>query len=623
MNDSLWTRNYSMLNAKDPGMALQVSSVVVDASRVVVGQAANRAPIVGVAMGQGGPVALNHTQKPMEDAQQWVDSLDSRFLQGGNLVLIGVGTGYHALALHQAMDRFTQLWIVEPDPMLFRAAMNCLDFSPLFQASNIRWIVGKSAGETAADFMTGKEGFRTRAQGVNVAFPPFARVLHGAFIQSLQEAIQLEIQKEGLRFRTWEEHSRTTFRNIAKHIPRMLRGAPLFRLQSIASGVPGLVIAPGPSLEEAIPFLKNVRDHAVLIAVDTAHRILLRHGIHAHLVVSVDFTELNVRHFDDVDDPYTALVAFPGIDPAISEKYPNRTFFFDFSSSMDNMDSSNNLLFAFPSLQQYGRLLSQGSTAHAAYHVARFLGCAPIVLLGNDLGFPGERFYASGAMQETLDLSERKAEKRIQVPANDGSQIPTNGLYLTYLGGFVELIRSTGGAVWNASLHGATIDGVPYYPLETIRQVCASSRFDQTEITRALVPADAQTALRTLAESDRCIEQCEVAYKAMRRMRKTAETLRPASADFHPNYLALLKEIQELTRTARNAMLLAFHLAPRAHHNLFSKMDDAAPGTSPEKNQISHERLLEFLDEIRGAVKDLREWICEARDVIREDYPSI
>jgi len=44
-----------------------------------------------------------------------------------------------------------------------------------------------------------------------------------------------------------------------------------------------------------------------------------------------------------------------------------------------------------------GQLPAGATVAHLAYYLGRYLGCDPVVLVGQDLGFTDGQYYAAGA----------------------------------------------------------------------------------------------------------------------------------------------------------------------------------------------------------------------------------
>ena len=455
---SVWRSNLNALTSRHPDLARRLDGVPITPDRFIAARSADGSPILGVKLDEQKTVALAHTSEPRREADEWAAGLGEVVLKGGHVLLFGFGSGYHALSLHGLSDSETVIWITEPDFALLKAAFHLMDFSVLISSSRIRFLAGLSEEETVQALFEGPNGHRMRSQGIRLAFTGISSQLYGDSIKRLSALVEETLQFEGLKFRTSEIQGKTILNNVLANLPLVLEGAPVLRLQGACPGVPVLVIGPGPSLDEAIPLIEASQNNTILIAVDTAHRILLQHGIESDLVVSLDFTELNARHFETVESDCALLVAFPGIDPAISHKYHGRSFFFDHAGSVEYAPGATSFFNELTSLGPLGKLVSYGSTAHAACHLARMMGCSPIVLVGNDLAFPSDRWYAGGAMQNDLEQPDRETETLLDVPSNDGGTVKTSGLYKLYLDSFAELIRGTAGVVVNTSPLGARID---------------------------------------------------------------------------------------------------------------------------------------------------------------------
>ena len=98
--------------------------------------------------------------------------------------------------------------------------------------------------------------------------------------------------------------------NTLRNAGSLLGGRDLAQLRDKYRGVPAVVVAAGPSLDQAIPTLQALPGRGLLISVDTALRPLLAAGIHPHLVVGLDPGELNARHFKALPSaPDTWLVS--------------------------------------------------------------------------------------------------------------------------------------------------------------------------------------------------------------------------------------------------------------------------------------------------------------------------
>lgn len=601
---TIWQRNLQALERRDPKLAQRLNSIPLP-ERFIAARAGNGAPVLGVVLENGQSAALCHTEHPQREAEQWVRGLGEALRRSAHVLLVGFGAGYHPLALFRQSDADSWIWIVEPDAALLKAAFHLGDYTELIGSQRIRFAVGLPEKETAKLLFTGQFGNRMRAQGIRMAFTGVSRHLYAEYIQRLNEAIQEAIQMEGLKFKTSELQGESILKNIMGNLPHILQGAPWKRLIGAAPGVPAFAIAPGPSLEDALPFLARYRNNALYIAVDTAHRILHRHGIVSDLVACLDFTDLNARHFETIHEDPAILLAFPGIHPSISERYPGRAYFYNHSGSVDFGPGATQLLKSLESLGGLGDLVSYGSTAHIAVHAARMMGCSPIILIGNDLAFPNARWYAAGAMQNELHQPERETEPLLTVESNDGGAAQTSGLYKHYLDTFTELIRGSAAPVINTSPQGARIAGAGWMPLpEALSTFCVHS-VDSSFLERGLKPNLATRSKSIRDELTQLTESCVRSLRRLRRLSDRLDTINPGAVTFRQDMIRIIKSFSDILLDEQKTVNSSLALCYRSTLTILGGSGQTALFGSgdPKDNQQARERCAGFFNDLEKALR--------------------
>ena len=586
----IWQKNLLALQQEAPALAQSLLSDFQVTELYRTGSAQDGSPLVGIKMENGQYAALGHSLSPARDAQNWVKSLGSDVLNYGNVLLLGTCSGYHPLALFQEISSETHLWINEPDKNLFRVILQILDLSALIRSKRVHFLVGLDVQETVKYLFSGSESFRVISQGLRLVHPPLSQHLYGEYVRNLAKAIQESFHFECLKFNTTELQGETILKNILANLPLVIQSAPVLSLLSKAAGIPALLIGPGPSLEEAIPSIRKMQDSSMVIAIDTAHRILLRHGIQADIVVSLDFTELNSKHFEGFDPDEAFLVAFPGIDPRIPQKYLGRTFFYNHSGNINYTPGATQFFDTLESLGPLGTIISYGSTAHSAYHLARLMGCSPIVLIGNDLAFPSEKRYARGAMQNDLKPDANMEELILDVLSNDGNPVKTIALYKIYLDAFGELIEGTGGVAMNVSIHGAKIAHCPYMPIEKVMAGFPSAKVDKSFLRIRSQQNFLDKKVDILDEMDTLVESCRRARKKLQRLINDYETINPAEPGYPTKMLQFWKSFVVLMSEEERAMRISTALCSRSSVTLMGNMGNSGflRGQSPEQSKEAY-----------------------------------
>jgi hypothetical protein len=262
--------------------------------------------------------------------------------------------------------------------------------------------------------------------------------------------------------------------NTILNLPPIVAGSDVRALADRFRGTPAVIVAAGPSLDMAIDDLRARQDHALLIATDTALRPLLTAGIAPPLVVGLDPSTANLRHFLALPEcRNTWLVAESALDPACTSAFGDRTFWFRVSKHQP-----------WPWLNTLGIDIGQidvwGSVLTGALQLAFLAGCDPIVIVGADLSYTGGRPYARATtyefdwawnvacgtpLEEAWRAQMARSEPMMVADVHGGETRSTKSM-VSFRDWIVDRARKGGRRVINATgagiLHG---DGIEQLPL--------------------------------------------------------------------------------------------------------------------------------------------------------------
>ena len=239
-------------------------------------------------------------------------------------------------------------------------------------------------------------------------------------------------------------------------------------LRSKHKGKPGLLVSAGPSLDDILPYLKQIDKKFILACVDTALPILSREGIVPDYVFSLDPQEDSFQYFRDYLESSAKLIFTPSANTKVVHYYKGEKFvvFKQTSSQFTEEESVIN---------SKGSTQSGGSVSCLALDVLIQFGCNPIFLTGQDLSFPSNRIYSSFSnnnkqMVDRLDsasmLKENhktasKKEKTVTVENIAGDKVATNQAMYSYLRAIEEIAAVNPQIkIYNLCSHGAQIDNV-------------------------------------------------------------------------------------------------------------------------------------------------------------------
>jgi hypothetical protein len=247
------------------------------------------------------------------------------------------------------------------------------------------------------------------------------------------------------------------------NIPAVARHAN-FRIQNGRfRDKPAILIAPGPSLDKNIDLLRQAKGKAVLIAPLQSLRRLYKAGIQPDFVTVLDAADLTsepLDFFGDVPDEFlTTLVVAVNCHPHVIRRF-QRVIFFSSDGPLDSWVES----IVNESLHR----LRAPSVALANLLLARYWGCNPIMLVGQDLALSGQKKYAG---------EERKGAQRmvklVTLPGYSGGTVQSPLDYFLFHHWFelmaVDItLKDPEVSLYNCTEGGAFIKGFEHKPLQQV-----------------------------------------------------------------------------------------------------------------------------------------------------------
>ncbi|MDQ7013135.1 MAG: DUF115 domain-containing protein [Planctomycetota bacterium] len=328
-------------------------------------------------------------RRPLDEAAR----LAERFVtaETGVAVVLGFGLGHHVRSVAEKLGRTGVVVVFEPDVALLRAVLERVDMVDAMDGSNIAILTRADSGAISEALL-----------GAEVAVSLGVKVLeHGPSGPRLgergarfAEAFTTTVRAVRAAVVTTLMQTETSLRNGLMNLDWYASVPGIAGLTSCAAGKPAVVVSAGPSLARNMQLLAEpgVRDRVVIVAVQTVLRQLLAAGIKPHFVTALDHHEISRRFYEGLtaaDVEGVTLIVEPKANPAILDVYPGaiRCVHDEILSQVLGNGFAHD-----------GCGIAPGATvAHMAYSFARHLGCEPVLLIGQDLGFTDGQYYAPGA----------------------------------------------------------------------------------------------------------------------------------------------------------------------------------------------------------------------------------
>ena len=427
-----------------------------------------------------GDTRIHSAYDPAREAERAAGS----FSRGRASVIVacGLGLGYHLDALRR-LHPGCELVAVERD----RAVVD------LARAENPELIDGVHLVTSSAEIPDALELIDMATfRGAAVYQHRPSYLLDRDFYDGLAADIQQYFTSRLSDMLTRFEFAGRWTENILGNIHHVYASAPVRALFGRFRGMPGIIVSAGPSLRKNIGMLREAREKALVVCVDTAFKIMEKHGISPHIVMTLDAQRHSIRHFLGIRDRAPLLLADLVSFPAVLRDYgggralsTTSKYFTDFAGKL-HRETTPLMDWVERSVPPLGDIQSGGSVATSAFDLLLNLGCDPIILTGQDLAYTGREIHCSGSHhnEEWIALVDRfrnlecinqgvirkRKIKRVEAFGGRGEVI-SDFVFDLYRGWFTDSARKVHVRVINATEGGARISTADEM---TLREAVAS-----------------------------------------------------------------------------------------------------------------------------------------------------
>lgn len=267
---------------------------------------------------------------------------------------------------------------------------------------------------------------------------------------------QIDLTTRKVYTESWYHESFKNAKYLNDNLERIIN---IDYLKHQYKGSSALMIAGGPSLEDAIPYLLQAQHAYYIIAIGQTVKVLLEHGIRPDFVISIDAGEANAHFFKEVEVDIPLVYSLQ-----VNHQIPQRVKgllipYADAKLTQDLLAYSKTAFTSYPTV------------ALAAVAFANYLDFDSIGLIGQDLALREGEYYSASVKQ--VSSTDGQFNKTLyDVPLNNGDIGKTTPILFGFLSGYQALIKSNYGLaekLINYADEGALIEGTSYQSLETLQ----------------------------------------------------------------------------------------------------------------------------------------------------------
>ena len=348
--------------------------------------------------------SLHSKYDPKQEAAQFIDSIYSD--ESSNYILIGLGLGYHLNDLHKRVSSQDRIIIFEKNPTLVRLAFSQNNFSEALSNPGVSIHINPDPSKIEQILYEDRTNLAIHGY-TPIDLKPLVN-LERDYYKLINLAIKQAHQKFKLDINTQAAYSQKFYKNIFNNGLAITKSPGIVATKDIFPSIPIIIVSAGPSLDKNIGLIKSVREQILVITVATALKPLLRNGIKPDFVISIDPNEDTIQSFDIKAIPEDLwLIYDPCIPPEICSLFNKRKIMMDSKIELAKWITDHS--------EKKGTLGNISSVAHAAYYLAQHMGCAPIILVGQDLSFEGHRMHCTDSFYNQANQDNIGADRTLGV----------------------------------------------------------------------------------------------------------------------------------------------------------------------------------------------------------------
>jgi len=614
MGNEMFLHNMAALWRADPVLAMKVDAVD-DEDRPRLEPARSGAWTVRAQASDGSPVYLHSRYDPQAEAEKLADAV--KIEEKYCFVVSGFGLGYHLRALADRLRGDAFMLCTESSVKLIAAALTCVDLADLIRTGRLIILFSDDKARLHELVRTRNTLMMLGLQFVR--HEPSIRV-NPDFHARMSNLITEFATYTRMSLLTLVANSKITCKNIAMNVPAYVATPPIDILRDRFKGDPAIIVSAGPSLYRNIDQLADARGRAVLLAVQSTLKLMLDRGIKPDFVTSLDFHEVSRKFFEELGDVGGVhLVAEPKVTWGVIDQYSGPT------SLLDNRWMR---LLIGDDLAARGGLRAGATVAHLAFYLAVYMGCDPIIFVGQDLAFTGHVFYVPGVeihrswrgeinRFNTMEMKEweriaRNGDILRKVKGIDGGELYTDELLFTYLEQFEKDIIGVSARVINATEGGAAIRGTDTMTLrDVLDRYCArpvaQDRFTYRDTAMwhdpSRLPAAREQLRKRLEELDEVSRVCAELLTLLREL----ETLTGDPYRFNRRLVRVDELRTRIHRATRPYELvnMATQVAELRRYSADRRLSLDEPEDSIERAKRQLARDIDFISGVADGTKEV------------------
>lgn len=338
----------------------------------------------------GKSIFLHSAYDPEKEASNLIKEIKKETENDLDLVFIfGIGAGY----LINAVKKLNvSVAVIEPSIKFFNLLINNFKLDKILE-DNITFFIGGEDIEDIEKFI-----LLTNTKKVKFFITRSYSSLFNEEALFYQQKVLSIVDKKIININTISRFDKLWAYNIASNVAEISTHYGVNKFFNKYKNIPAVIVSAGPSLEKNIRKLKDIKNKALIIAVDTAMKPLYSHNISPHFIITIDPQKKNSKYFRNVNFKEAILIAESSVDNEAIDSFKGAIYFINSIFPLAK--------YFMEELGDRGDIITGGSVSTAAYDFAIRIGANPIIMTGLDLSFPNYQTHIKGSYHEENFFTE-------------------------------------------------------------------------------------------------------------------------------------------------------------------------------------------------------------------------
>lgn len=412
------------------------------------------------------------------------------------LVVYGMGNTKLLEYLLDITSPNTKILIIEENVHIFRYCMYFKRLENIFKNKKVMFTIGEQQCFDTLVRICVQNEWSNLVQNIKVITTPAYQIYHVELARKIKQ-LNRELSNSIRALGNSTEDQMEGVTNNYLNVDACIQTNSIKEIKGKYKGVPGIVVASGPSLDKNIHLLREAQGKAVIIACDASYQQCLKHGVKPDAIASIERGCETYDYFykGKTFDEDLVFVGPGLVWPDIFKEFPGKTILM--SKTEDGADGWWRK--HFDNVEYVVLGMSCANVAHATLKQA---GCDPIILIGQDLAYTDDKQHSEDAHEVFEDDNEIDDSKEyLWTEDIYGNKVKTTAVFNLFRQYFEYQTQEKEHLLIDATEGGARIKGSKIMTFrEAIDEYCTGMKEKNMNEYLADIPWDNQKAIEKYEE---------------------------------------------------------------------------------------------------------------------------